>query len=128
MDDLTLVRTRGEIQISLVAASAAGEGIQWAFGMCVVTENAAGIGVTAVPDPIGDANWDGWFVHEEGVIFARDATPLDDPGLLVHRSIDSKAMRKQHNTDVTIGVYAQVESGAITSRADVITRILDKLP
>ena len=127
-DDLTLIRTRGELQVSLLAASAAGEGIQWALGLCNVTQNAFGIGVTAVPDPIEDAGWDGWFVHEEGVLFARDATPLDDPATLIHRTIDSKAMRKTHRTDTLIAVFGLAESGAVTVRADLITRILDKLP
>ena len=127
LDDLTLIRVHGEIQVSLVSASAVGEGYNWAFGMCNVTENAFGIGVTALPDPLGDIGWDGWFVHMQGNMFARDATPLDDPNLLIHRVIDSKAMRKTHNTDVIVGIFSAIESGTAVLRGDVRTRILDKL-
>ena len=127
-DDLTVVRLRGRLQVALSIAGSAGEGFSWAFGICNVTENAAAIGVTAVPDPQLDLAWDGWFVHEQGTLFARDSTPLDDPNLMQHIVIDSKAMRKTHRTDVIIAVFGVTETGTATMRADLVSRLLDKLP
>ena len=128
LDDLTVIRMHGELEVMLTAASAVLEGVSWAFGMAIVSENAAGIGVTAVPAPLTDVAWDGWLVHEEGVLFARDATPLDDPNLLIHREIDSKAMRKSHATDVLIACFEIAEVGTATAGAVLISRQLVKLP
>ena len=74
VDNLTVVRTRGSLVLQLNTASAINEGFQWALGICNVTQNAAGIGVTAVPDPFIDMAWDGWFVHEQGFLTATSAS------------------------------------------------------
>ena len=131
LDDLTIVRTRGELLIFLDAAGGAiNEGFAWAFGMCNVTENAAGIGVTAVPNPIDDIGWDGWFVYETGTVVTR-GTALEDGALteMIRAPIDSKAMRKTHQTDVVVALLATSEQGAgATMTAQLRTRLLDKLP
>jgi len=129
-DDLTIVRTRGRIILNLEVAGAAGQGFEWAFGMGIVSNNAFGIGVTAVPDPIADEAWDGWFVYEQGTLMSRDSTPLLDGIDSVSQLIviDSKAMRKIHLTDVIVGVLGVVELGTSQMRAFLQTRILVKLP
>ena len=127
-DDLTLVRTRGRLLVQLITATASG-GFQWAFGMCNVTENAAGIGVTAVPDPLDDIAWDGWFVYETGQQISVDASPSEGAeGSQLFIVIDSKAMRKTHDTDVIVAVFAVTEVGTATMEANLMTRLLDKLP
>ena len=131
LDDLTLVRTRAELLVFLtLAGGASGEGFRWAFGMANVSENAAGIGATAVPSPITDIAWDGWFVHQQGQIVqvaAEGAAQFEGP----HNqrvSIDSKAMRKTHATDVIVGAFETTELGAGAEMTAMLeTRLLDKL-
>jgi len=131
LDDLTLVRTRGDLLVYLtVAGGAANEGFEWAFGICNVTENAAGIGVTAVPDPIADVSWDGWFVYEKGRIVSRATTLVESDNVVNCQRvrIDSKAMRKIHDTDVLVAVIATTEAGeGAAMSAGLTTRVLDKL-
>ena len=127
LDDLTITRLRGSIEVGLVTASAGGEGYTWAVGVANVTENAFGIGITAVPTPLTDINWDGWLYHVQGNLISRDATPLDEANLLVHIEVDSKAMRKTHNTDGVIAVAEFAEVGTATMRLSMVSRILDKL-
>ena len=129
LNDLTLVRTRGLLSLQLLTATAAESGFRWAFGMCNVTENAAGIGVTAVPDPLVDVAWDGWFVYETGHLISSDASPVTDPSPLTTAlvPIDSKAMRKTHQTDVIVAVIGVVEIGTATMVGFLASRILDKL-
>ena len=127
---LTLVRTRGELLVYLVTAGGANiEGFRWAFGMCIVTENAAGIGVTAVPGPITDIAWDGWFVYETGQVATQGGT-LDQGSLTsaVRIPIDSKAMRKFKESDVVLGVLEVFEQGADSvMAAHLSSRMLVKL-
>ena len=128
-DDLTWIRTRGELLLQMVTASAALDGFRWAFGMAVVTENAAGIGVTAVPNPIDDVSWDGWFVYETGDLRAITTTVASDsPGWEVRVPIDSKAMRKTHATDVVVACFGVVETGTASMQAALSLRGLVKLP
>jgi len=87
----TVVRTHVELYI-LSDQAAAHEFQATAFGMAVVSDQAAAVGVTAIPMPVDELGSDLWFVHR--VAFA-DATALTDvttPGQAY--SIDSKAMRK----------------------------------
>ena len=128
IDDLTTIRTRGQLTVALNAASAIDEGFSWAFGICNVTQNAAGVGITAVPTPRADIAWDGWMVFMQGELFARDATPLDEPNLFQVYEIDSKAMRKTHATDNLVAVVEVGEVGAASVSFHLGTRILDKLP
>ena len=130
LDDLTIVRIRGRLLVNLETAAGAGEGFEWAMAMAIVSENAAGIGVTAVPDPIADIGWDGWILYESGVIFARDASPLDEGGPAGSQLIelDSKAMRKLHLSDVLVAVFATTETGTSLMRPVLASRILSKLP
>ena len=46
-DGLTLVRTRGEIELVLTAAASPLDGFKGAFGICVVSGDAFAVGVTA---------------------------------------------------------------------------------
>ena len=132
LDAVTLIRTRGQLVMNLETADAAGSGFEWAFGMCFVNENAASVGVTAVPDPVADIAWDGWFVYETGTLLSRQATAglLDAPSQsntdLIR--IDSKAMRKTHISDVAFGVLGVTELGTSTMRAFIQSRMLFKLP
>jgi len=130
VDDLTLVRTRGELIVSLDSIAAVDTGYQWAFGMCNVSENAFGVGVTAVPHPIADLAWDGWFYHVQGHLTPSASTTPDQsaPAWVSKTIVDSKAMRKTHLSDVLIGVFSVTEIGDASISAQLATRVLDKLP
>ena len=133
VDGLTLVRTRGELSVFLSVATAALDGFRWAFGMCIVSENAAGVGVIAIPSPIVDADWDGWFVYDTGTVKGWDIIPATGANANMGSSqtrirIDSRAMRKFKSTDVMVGVLAgSDEVGAAVINADLSTRFLVKL-
>ena len=99
--------------------------------MCVVTQNAAGIGVTAIPDPVVDIAWDGWFYHAQGDIRSQGSTAaqlLTNDVSMVRHVIDSKAMRKIHLTDTIVAVLGVVETTVAVGFAHLRTRILVKLP
>ena len=129
-DGQTLVRTRGNFSIWQTVATSIGDGFnQLAVGMCVVSENAFDTGITAVPTPLTDAGWDGWFFHQLlGPILSFETTEvLRGPMSALRIDIDSKAMRKLKSTDVMIGVVeAGVEVGAATLNFVANTRKLVK--
>ena len=122
----------------LVTSDAALSGFsECAFGICIVSENAFGIGVTAIPSPIADIEWDGWFVYRTFALVSADAVAAasvshsgSSPLLWSARfDIDSKAMRKFKESDVMVGVIEfQSEIGTATVDATLNTRILSKLP
>ena len=123
-DGLTIVRTRGDLLIRLVTSDAITSGFDVGFGMCVVSENAAGVGISAVPRPLDDPAWDGWFVYWTGVVKGL----IVDNSASVRINIDSKAMRKIKDTDVVVAVaQGGTEIGAATLNMDLRSRILLKL-
>ena len=128
VDDLTIVRTRGSLLLLIDSVAALGDGFSWAFGLCVVSNNAAGIGVTAVPEPLTDIAWDGWFYHDQGDLKGVTTSTTDNlGGKIDRRVVDSKAMRKIHSTDVILAVLQVVETGTAVMRAFYRSRMLVKL-
>ncbi len=84
-----------------------------AVGMCVVSDQASAIGVTAVPTPDTDSASDLWFLHRYLVtsFFFNSAVGFDaNGGKMVH--IDSKGARKVNDSE---DVILAVETGAISS-------------
>ena len=82
------------------------------YGRIIVTDNASGIGATAVPDPSstdGDPDAD-WYVHQPVAITLRSETLA---GVIVPFSsmwmIDSKAMRKVGANDDDVGMFSETE-------------------
>ncbi len=77
-----------------------------AFGICVVTEQAASIGVSAVPHPGTDAAWGGWVVHQ---YFASQFARLSASGVaadFMHLiQIDSKGMRKIGENERVVTIW-----------------------
>ena len=124
----TLVRSRGEFLANLLSSGANGDGYRCAVGLCVVTENAFNAGVTAVPAPLADLGWDGWYWHREFHLFSQGSTVnTGAEGNTVRFEIDSKAMRKMKATDFTIAVLEVVETGVATMDARIAVRELFKL-
>ena len=122
----TIVRTHLTI-LQQSDQSAAAELQVGAVGICVVSEAASGVGVTALPTPITELDSDLWLVHATMVnqfLFA-DATGFVSPTGLVTR-VDSKAMRKVNN-DQDVAVLTE---GATLGEGMLITmlgRMLIKL-
>ncbi len=130
-DNQTIVRTRGQLLLYLSAADAARTGFhEVAFGMCVVSQNAAGVGITAIPTPLTDIGWDGWFVHWMGTVVASSSTvDGSDRAAVVRVDIDSKAMRKIHATDNIVAVMEFAsEIGVAVLEGDFDSRLLTKVP
>jgi len=130
VDDLTLVRTRGELLAYLtVAGGAANEGFRCYFGICIVSENAAGVGISAIPTPLSDIAWDGWLVHHTFNVREVGTALADSLTQQVRIPIDSKAMRKMHQTDTIVAVLQTTEIGdGATMVCDFVSRMLLKLP
>ncbi len=109
----TIVRTRGMLQV-MSDQFGASETYGASFGICVVSDQAAAIGVTAVPTPVTDRASDLWFVYETilGRLIFASSTGLHEFGHL--RSWDSKAMRKvEEGQDVAIVVEAETTSQGV---------------
>ncbi len=131
-DGLTLVRVRGELSLGLTALSGALEGYsRVAAGLCIVSENAAGVGATAIPSPVDDMAWDGWLWFWTGAMWTPGAAgDLDGSEGTRARTIpiDGKAMRKWKTSDVLLAVIqADDEVGTAVLGARLNTRILVKI-
>ena len=130
IDGLTVVRTRGELNLALSVITAPLDGFgRIGAGICIVSENAASVGVTAVPSPLADQGWNGWLWYWTGSLFGPSATVANAGGPANARVvIDSKAMRKQKNTDVMVAVLEVAdEVGAAVLTAKMNARQLLKL-
>ena len=124
---LTIIRIRGELMITMIGSTVLDGFERVGFGMCIVSENAIGVGVTAVPAPIADIAWDGWLWYHLSSPQELDADATVATGNRV--VIDSKAMRKWKQTDVLIAVVETVsEVGTASLEATLNTRTLLKLP
>ena len=130
VDGLTIVRIRGMISLSLGLATAAQDGFSGAFGICIVTQNAAGVGVTAMPEPVTDLSWNGWLWHQFFAFQSGVVSSSSNPGPkdMLHIEIDSKAMRKIRVTDNVALIGQVTELGTSTMEVFGATRSLSKLP
>ncbi len=124
----TIVRTRGIIHIRSDQAAAT-ETYAGDLGYAVVSDQAAAIGITAVPTPFTDLASDLWFFHQimdgsfvfvSGVGFTSDGVGSSQ------RDFESKGMRKVNgDQDVVFTLETStLSSGAILYAAG---RILIKL-
>ena len=127
VDGLTHVRLRGELLCLLNSATADNDGFECGFGVCIVSENAAVIGTTAIPQSITDLSWDGWLEHKLFALKANVAAQVDNLSTAFRYEIDSKAMRKFKESDVMVGVLEVLEFGAASMQATLRSRALDKL-
>ncbi len=114
----TIVRTYFNYHIRSDQVAAIEE-YQTAVGMCVVSDQASAIGVTAVPTPFTDLGSDLWFVHS---IMANQFLFLDatgsNPNSGVSKDIDSKAMRKVEDGQDVVVV---LENSSISAGCVVIS-------
>ncbi len=122
----TIVRTRLIMHV-LSDQVAASETYQVALGGAVVSDQAVGIGVTAVPTPQTDRLSDLWFLYEDvcaQVIIGATSTIQEPAGTQVR--VDSRAMRKvEEGEDIIFTLEnSSIGDGTITT---VAGRMLVKL-
>ena len=91
--DLTVLRTVGGLFVTS-DQTAASETQVGALGMIMVTDAAAAIGITAIPDPVTQLEDDGWFLYQS---FAQSNVVLSGVGFSFNTGnwypFDSKAKR-----------------------------------
>ena len=110
----TILRTRGIIAIKS-DQEAASEFPFGSFGELIVTDTAAALGITALPNPDsflggGDPEAD-WYIHQVcQVDFVRSASGLSSPAASEYM-IDSKAMRKVGPDDDGAALFAPTGVG-----------------
>ncbi len=124
----TIVRTRGQLFLTSDQVAASEDQVL-AYGEAVVSDQAEGIGVTALPTPVTDSGSDLFLVFEVMQMRSLVATAVGVlTGLSVglERIIDSKAMRKVEDGQTLVAV---AETTAISEgvRLYSFTRTLIKL-
>ncbi len=126
-DGLTLVRTRGFIEMRLVVITASGDGYSGAIGLAQVSDRAFAAGAASVPQPFTEADDDSWIWHQ--FFSLHPETDLNGSNVSLEFEIDSKAMRKSHAGETLILVVETIaEVGTATMAVYAASRVLDKLP
>jgi len=119
----TIVRVRGIIAIRSDQAAAI-EDPAGAWGLAVVSEQASGIGITAVPTPVTNVSSDLWFAFQ---FFADSRLFLTSGGQGAQLfTIDSKAMRKVEDGEDIVEV-AENGSASAGMAFNIKWRLLVKL-
>jgi len=125
--EVTIVRLRGAFSAYLRSATAADNGFHCALGVGIASEDAFAVGVTALPNPLDDADWPGWFYHRFFDIHASGAFAGDQPGGSVAFEVDSKAMRKMGENEIVFANLQVIEDSAATMTVWFDSRLLAKL-
>ena len=127
-DGVTLVRTRGYVNLVQTLGDASLSGFTGAVGLGLVGKPAFTAGVGSVPTPITEADWEGWIWHQLFDIRVPVAAAVGDTGGNLRFEIDAKAMRKTGLQEVLYFAIEVTETAnaAMTVRAG--SRMLFKLP
>jgi len=106
----TIVRTHIQLMVRS-DQSAASEVFQAAYGEVVVSDQAAAIGVTAVPTPLTDLSSDLWHAWKSlsGFFEFGNSTGISQMGVI--GELDSRAMRKVEEGQDTLGIAEAGFSG-----------------
>ena len=127
-DNNTIIRTRGEVMVTMLTGASASAGFEGAHGIYMMTSKAFAIGVTAALDPLEDATSEMWLWHSFWNVHLVTATISDGVNArsAVHRAvIDSKAMRKDFDAErVLVGVTGVIEVGTATAVISGNSRVL----
>ena len=96
--------------------------------MCIVSERAQAVGITALPDPVIEANADFWFLFVPWATSMTIETVAEQshdnhPYQMV---FDSKAQRKVEEGEVFVGIMANA-SAAQAIEFQIQVRVLIKL-
>ena len=105
----------------------AGEGMQGAFGICVVQDAAFTAGVASLPGPISEMNSEAWLYHSIVGVHAHNATETAfNESSVFDLTVDSKAMRKLDEETVVVAVLEVVELGTAVLDVFFDSRVLLK--
>ena len=109
----TIIRTRVELLLRSDQSAVAAEFQSAAYGEAVVTEQALGIGVTAVPTPVTDLGSDAFYLHQ--ILFAGHSIVTQETNPVQTFSVDSRAMRKVGENDELYGVgeFSSITQGTV---------------
>jgi len=131
VDGLTLLRLRGTYTANVSAASAANSGFAGSFGIGLTDLKAFNVGVTALPSPTADADWDGWLFWEAWsmkVLTSTITDAINAPAINLRIPVDTKAMRKLRTDDVLFAMVEVLEVSDSTMNHHFDSRILLALP
>jgi len=76
-----------------------------AVGIGLVNAAGAAVGVTGIPGPVTDSNWDGWLYHRYFQFSTQVATAVGFSTSSHEIEIDSKAMRKVKSDDALFMMF-----------------------
>ena len=116
----TLVRTRGSFSVRWRVSGASNNRGNGAFGMIVASNEAVGVGLSALPSPLTEIEND-WFVYVPfTLIKSATAVEVNDLATVQHIPFDSRGMRKLKLGESLVGVveFTQV-NGTTGSLLDV---------
>ena len=117
LESSTVVRTRGEFTVRVAAAVAGDNIIRGAFGIIIVSTDAFGVGITALPGPLSDSEND-WYVWAPfSMAFDNVLTEFDSKWISTV-VFDSRGMRKLKVGDVS-AVMFEVESDVAGNSIDM---------
>jgi len=127
-ESITLVRSRG-VALFHFDNAVATDVLQVALGLGIFTSDAFGIGSTALPGPLTDADWD--WVYYKTILFGPGFTTTEIAGEGLQNvtvEVDSKAMRKM-KANQTLAWVAEgiVKSGGGNFDVGVSCRHLFKM-
>ena len=133
IEGLTIARLRGEAMFSMRSAGSAADSWRGAVGMALVTDEAFAVGVTAVPGPLTDIDFDEWMWWSAFQLTAAiGAVASDEPSYPLTQAIripiDNKAMRKFPVGKTLVCVAEATEVGGTVFDASVLVRSLVFLP
>jgi len=124
----TVVRTRGVLFMTS-DQTANSEDQQLGYAQAVVSDQAAAIGITALPTPVTDSGSDLFFVYEalqSRVLVSSAIAIYMASSVGIERIIDSKAMRKVEDGQTVVSV-AEAASTSEGTRLYSFFRSLIKL-
>ena len=129
--EATIVRVRGDMQITQTGTNGAGAGFAGAIGMGLVNSEAFTAGIASVPSPIQENSWPGWLWYHHFNVFSITGTIADGANaasIMQRITIDSKAMRKWgQDQTLLVVIEPEQETGAATMVVNFNTRVLVKL-
>ncbi len=110
----TLVRTRGSWSAMIRTSGGTNNHLSIVMGMYVATDEAFGVGLTALQTPIESIEND-WYVYEPTSLVSEITNPGNDSIVSNFRgSFDSRGQRKLKAGDVLVTVFEGSQSDATT--------------
>ena len=123
----TIIRSRGALSV-VTDQVAQSERAFGAWGICLVTNQAFAIGISAIPTPVTDPESDLWFAYGEWFcpVATGTGSPVEVNNVSQTFEIDSKAMRKL-TADQTAAVVIENASSSHGCFRSLNLRMLFKL-